>query len=193
LDSAGTAPRPEPALYRKVGPAWADSNLRELAGQIESHLFLTHVRAAIGSPVQDTNCHPFRRGRWLFVRNGFIGDFHLLRRQLVLAIDPSLFAHVQGSTDTEVVFHLALTHGLEEDPVEALEQTVRTIEAEAERQGIEAPVQATCGVSDGESLWGVRYASQGPARSLFASADVDSCGACIPITPASSGSPRTTA
>ena len=175
--------RPEPALYRSVEPAWGDPNLRELAAQIESHLFLTHVRAAIGSPVQETNCHPFRRGRWLFVHNGFIADFPLLRRDLMLAIDPSLFAEVQGSTDTEVVFYLALTHGLEDDPINALELTVGAVEVAAERHGIASPVQATFGVSDGDRLWAVRYASEGPARSLFASADVDSLRRLHPDNP----------
>src|SRR5437762_9244965 len=51
-----------PAVYRSVSPAWSDANLRELAAHVESPLFLAHVRAAIGSPVQETNCHPFRRG-----------------------------------------------------------------------------------------------------------------------------------
>src|SRR5215218_5784184 len=68
-----------PGIYHSVSPAWGDTNLRELAAHIESPLFLAHVRAAIGSPIQATNCHPFRRGRWLFVHNGFIADFHLLR------------------------------------------------------------------------------------------------------------------
>jgi len=34
----------------------------ELAAHVESPLFMAHMRAAIGSPVQETNCHPFRRG-----------------------------------------------------------------------------------------------------------------------------------
>src|SRR5689334_12795779 len=87
-----------PAVYRSVSPAWSDSNLRELAGHVESHLFLAHVRAAIGSPVQLTNCHPFRHGRWLFVHNGYVGDFHTLRRDLLWAVDPSLFAEIEGTT-----------------------------------------------------------------------------------------------
>ena len=162
-----------PGVYHSVAPAWGDANLRELAAHIESPLFLAHVRAAIGSPIQATNCHPFRRGRWLFVHNGFIADFHLLRRDVMLAIDPAQFADVQGSTDTEVVFHLALTLGLESDPISALERTVGVIEATARERGVEAPVQATFGVSDGSRLWAVRYASEGTARSLFASADID--------------------
>jgi predicted glutamine amidotransferase len=161
-----------PGVYRSVSPAWADPNLRELAGHLESPLFLAHIRAAIGSPVQETNCHPFRHGQWLFVHNGYVADFHVLRRELMLAIAPDLFADVNGSTDSEVVFHLALTHGLEQDPIAALERTVGLIEDAAGRHGITGAVQATFGVSDGTTVWAVRYASEGPARSLFASADV---------------------
>jgi predicted glutamine amidotransferase len=174
---------PTPGVYRSVSPAWADPNLRELAAHIESGLFLTHVRAAIGSPVQETNCHPFRRGRWLFVHNGFIADFHLIRRDLMLAIDPSLFAEVRGSTDTEVVFYLALTFGLEEDPIQALERTIGLIESVAIRNGVAAAVQGSFGVSDGTSLWAARYATEGPARSLFTSAEVDAVKQLHPDNP----------
>jgi glutamine amidotransferase len=162
-----------PGIYRSILPAWGDPNLRELAAHVESPLFMTHVRAAIGSPVQETNCHPFRRDNWLFVHNGFIADFPLLRRDLMLAIDPQMFADVHGSTDTEVVFHLAVTLGLEDDPIAALERTVGLIEETARAQGVADAVQASFGVSDGESLWAVRYASNGDARSLFASSDAE--------------------
>jgi glutamine amidotransferase len=172
-----------PAIYRSVEPAWSDVNLRELAGHIESPLFLAHVRAAIGSPVQETNCHPFRRGNWLFVHNGFVADFAKLRRDLMLEIDPELFPDVHGSTDTEVVFHLALTFGLERDPIEALERTVALIEEVAGRHGVAAPLQATFGVSDGECLWAVRYASEGKPRTLFASADVEAIRHLYPDNP----------
>jgi glutamine amidotransferase len=172
-----------PGVYRSVSPAWGDPNLHELAAHVESPLFMTHVRAAIGSPVQETNCHPFRRGNWLFVHNGFIADFHLLRRDLMLAIEPELFADVQGSTDTEVVFHLALTFGLEEDPIGALERTVGLIEETGRRHGVTNVVQASFGVSDGESLWAVRYASGGDARSLFASTDAEAIRHLYPDNP----------
>jgi predicted glutamine amidotransferase len=172
-----------PGVYRSVSPAWADRNLRQLAAHLESPLFMAHVRAAIGSPVQETNCHPFRRGDWLFVHNGFIGDFHRLRRDLMLAIDPELFAEVEGSTDTEVVFYLALTHGLTEDPIAALEETVGLIENVAHKHGTGEAVQATFGVSDGTSLWAVRYATDGQPRSLFASADAQAVRALYPDSP----------
>jgi predicted glutamine amidotransferase len=162
-----------PALYHSVSPAWGDANLRELAGHVESPLFIAHVRAAIGSPVQQTNCHPFRRGRWLFAHNGYVADFDLLRRDLMFAIQPEWFADVRGSTDTEVVFHLALTFGLEEDPIGAMERTIGLIEATGRAHGRTGLVQGTFGISDGETLWAVRYATEGVARTLFASTDAD--------------------
>ncbi|MDQ2675298.1 MAG: class II glutamine amidotransferase, partial [Actinomycetota bacterium] len=39
------------------------------------------------------------------------------------------------------------------------------------------------GVADGSTLWAVRYATEGPARSLFASADVDSIRQLHPENP----------
>ena len=133
--------------------------------------------------MQETNCHPFRHGRWLFVHNGFIADFHVIRRDLMLAIDPALFAEVTGSTDTEVVFYLALTFGLEDDPIQALERTIGFIESVAGRHGVADAVQGSFGVSDGTTLWAVRYATNGKARSLFTSAEVDSVRRLYPDNP----------
>jgi glutamine amidotransferase len=168
-----TDDRTLPARYRSVSPAWNDVNLRELADHIKSPLFLAHIRAAIGSPVQQTNCHPFRHGRWLFVHNGFLDGFTAMRRDLLVEVDPSLFQGIAGSTDSELLFHLALTFGLEEDPVGAMERAVGYVEATAGQRGIESPVQMTVGIIDGERFWAVRYSSQHDSRTLFCSEDVD--------------------
>ena len=169
----GIRDRTAPARYRSVNPAWNDLNMRELADHIETPLFLAHIRAAIGSPVQQTNCHPFRRGRWLFVHNGLIAGFHELRRELLLAVDPSLFNEITGSTDSELLFHLALTFGLEHDPPTAMERAVGFVESHAGERGVEDPIQGTFGISDGERLWAVRYSSAHASRTLYSSADVD--------------------
>jgi predicted glutamine amidotransferase len=161
-----------PGMYRSVAPAWGDANLRELAQHIRSPLFLAHIRATSGTSVQQSNCHPFRHGNWLFVHNGLINGFHQIKRELMLAIDPGLFPNVEGSTDSEVLFHLALTFGLADDPVPALERAVGFVERVADENGIENTVQASIGVSDGQSLWAVRYSTQHSSRTLFASSDV---------------------
>jgi predicted glutamine amidotransferase len=169
----GTADRSVPARYRSVAPAWNDTNLRELSDHVQSPLFLAHIRAAIGSPVQQTNCHPFRHGRWLFVHNGMINGFQAMRRELLLQVDPSLFSGIAGSTDSELLFHLALTLGLEDDPLCSMERAVGLVEEQASRSEVEDPVQMTVGISDGERLWAVRYSSQHSSRTLFVSEDVD--------------------
>ena len=169
-----------PARYRSVTPAWSDANLRDLASDVESPLFLAHIRATTGTPVQQTNCHPFRHGRWLFVHNGVIAGFQDMRRDLLYAVDPSLFDGIAGSTDSEALFYLALTFGLEEDPLDAVEQAVGFVEATGRAHGIENPVQMTLGFSDGERLYAVRYSSERRSRTLFVSEDVESVRALYP-------------
>ena len=169
----GAADRTTPARYRSVSPAWNDLNMREIADHVESPLFLAHIRAAVGSPVQQTNCHPFRYQRWLFVHNGLIKDMRSLRRDLLLEVEPSLFPGIAGSTDSELLFHLALGFGLEDDPLRAMARAVGLVEDRARGQGIDDPVQMTIGISDGERLWAIRYSSQHESRTLFVSEDVE--------------------
>jgi predicted glutamine amidotransferase len=161
-----------PGLFKSVEPAWNDRNLRELAGHVRSGLVFAHVRAATGTPVQWTNCHPFRHGTWLFMHNGAIAQFHDLKRELQLAVDPSLYAQIEGSTDSETFFYLALTMGLEDDPPDAVARAVGFIEAAAAKHGVENPMQMTVATTDGTTLWGFRYSSEGKSRSLYYSEKV---------------------
>jgi glutamine amidotransferase len=131
-----------------------------------------HIRASTGTAVQETNCHPFRHGRWLWMHNGAIHEFHRIKRDLVLAVDPSLYPEIEGSTDTEVFFYLALSLGLESDPPAAVEGAVGLIEEVGRRYGVEHPMQMTVATTDGDRLWAFRYSSEGRSRSLFYSTDV---------------------
>jgi predicted glutamine amidotransferase len=161
-----------PGTFHSVEPAWNDRNLKDLAGHIRSPLVFAHIRASSGSPVQQTNCHPFRHGRWLWMHNGVIRDFHRVKRDLVLAVDPSLFPLIEGSTDSETFFFLALTLGLEHDPPTAVERAVGLIEKTGRRHGVEHPIQMTVATTDGTRVWAFRYSSEGKSRSLFYSTDV---------------------
>jgi predicted glutamine amidotransferase len=161
-----------PGLFRSVEPAWNDRNLRDLAGHVRSPLVFAHIRASTGTPVQLTNCHPFRRDRWLWMHNGAIREFHTVKRDLALEVDPSLFAEIDGSTDSEMFFFLALTYGLEDDPPQAVERAVGFIEDVGRRHGVEHPIQMTVATTDGTRVWAFRYSSEGSSRSLFFSTDV---------------------
>ena len=162
-----------PGLYRSIQPAWNNDNLRDLAAQIESPLFFAHVRAATLGSIQQTNCHPFRHRQWLFMHNGMIAEFSRLRRALMLAVHPKLFPLIRGSTDSEVMFHLALTFGLMEEPIAALARMVGLVEQVAAEAGIENALQMTLGVSEGTRILGVRYSTSGDSRSLYHSRGIE--------------------
>ncbi|WP_228551349.1 class II glutamine amidotransferase [Mumia zhuanghuii] len=110
------------------------NRIRDLAMHIESPLVFSHIRASIGSPVQQTNCHPFRHGRWLWMHNGYLDGFGAMKRDLMMAVDPELFPSIEGSTD-------------------------------------------------GETIWGFRYSSEGRSRSLFHSTDVSTLRVQHPDNP----------
>ena len=176
--------RETPGVFRSIEPAWNDRNLRELAGHITSPRVFSHIRAAIGSPVQQTNCHPFRHGSWLWMHNGYIDGFHLMKRDLALAVDPDRFADIEGTTDTEMLFFLALSFGLEDDAPAAVARAVGLVEETAQRHGVKFPVQMTVATTDGETTWAFRYSTEGRSRTLYHSADVATLRHQYPDNPA---------
>jgi len=169
-----------PRVYRSTHPAWNDRNLREIAAGISSPLFMAHIRASTGTAIQETNVHPFRYGKWLWMHNGLIRDFAQVKRELVLAVDPSLFPSIEGTTDSECMFYLALTFGLEDDPVLAVERMVGFVEKTGRDHGVEHPLQMTIATTDGTSIWAFRYSSEADSRSLYFSTRMDTLKALYP-------------
>jgi predicted glutamine amidotransferase len=174
---------PEPRLYRSTSPAWNDRNLRELASDVQSGLFLAHVRASTGTAVQQTNCHPFRYRNWLWMHNGLINGFAAARRELLMAVDASLFPSIEGTTDSELMFYLALTMGLETDPRGAVAKMVGFVEKTCRGHGVENPMQMSLAASDGRDLWFFRYSTERRSRSLFYSTDIVALRKLYPDVP----------
>lgn len=161
-----------PGVFRSTEPAWNDRNLRELCALARSRRVFAHIRASTGTAVQQTNCHPFRHGRWLWMHNGALGGFPAVKRDLALAVAPELFPEIEGSTDSEMLFFLALTSGLQEDPPAAVARAVGLVEEVGRRHGVDWPVQMTVATTDGTTTWAFRYSTEGRSRSLFHSTDV---------------------
>ena len=138
-----------PARARRAlsehSPGLERLQLREICALTESSLFLAHVRATSQATIQETNCHPFRHGRWLFVHNGEIQEIEKTRRELLFRIDPRLFPEVQGTTDSEIMFFLALTFGLESEPVEAVQRMAGFVEDVSRANGVADPIWMTLG------------------------------------------------
>jgi glutamine amidotransferase len=172
-----------PVTYKNTGPAWNDRNLHELARDVRAGLVFAHIRASTGTPVQQTNCHPFRHGEWLWMHNGSIAQFQDVKREIMFAVDPALYTEVEGSTDSEAFFFLALTFGLENDPSAAVERAVGFIERAGRNRGIRYPIQMTVATSNGRKVWVFRYSSEGRSRSLYYSTKVSTLRAQYPDNP----------
>ena len=159
--------RPEPGLYRDVYPAWSDPNLRSLASQVQARLFMAHVRASTGTATSRNNCHPFVQGRWSFMHNGQVGGFEGFRKSADMMIDDRLYAHRKGATDSEALFLVACGLGLDSDPREALLRAVAAFEGMSRRFGGTPHMRLAAALSDGETLYAVRYASDDHAPTLY--------------------------
>ena len=127
---------PRPAVFKSIEPAWNDRNLQEVSAQVRTRLLFAHIRASTGTPVQRSNCHPFRFGNWMWMHNGSIAGFHELKRDMLVAVDPSIYPEIEGSTDSEALFFLALTFGLVDDPVTAVARAVGFVERLAAERGV---------------------------------------------------------
>ena len=156
-----------PGVYKHIQPAWNDPNLRDLCDHMQSTMFVAHVRAATDTAIQRSNCHPFRYGKWLFVHNGQIRGFEKIRRELAVALRPELFALLTGTTDTELMFLLALHFGMEDDVYAGVARMVGFIEKAGHENGIEYPMQMTLGITDGTRIHAFRYSSENNTRTLF--------------------------
>jgi glutamine amidotransferase len=114
------------------------------------------------------------------MHNGSIARFQEVKRELMLAVDPALYPDIEGSTDSETFFFLALTLGLERDPPAAVERAVGLIQRIGRNHGIEHPIQMTVAASNGQNVWAFRYSSEGRSRSLFYSTEVATLRAHYP-------------
>ncbi len=160
--------REVPGLYREVRPAWSDENLKNLCAQVRSHLFFAHVRASTGGAVARSNCHPFVIGSHMFMHNGQVGDFCRIRRQIEALIDDAHYANRVGTTDSEALFLalLSIDQGLL-DPVTAVASLLRQVLDMMHKANIVEALRFTAALSDGDTLYGFRWASDAHAPSLY--------------------------
>lgn len=159
--------REQPGLYREILPAWNDCNLKNLAHHISSPLFFAHVRASTGTATSRANCHPFARGKWLFMHNGQIGGYDRVRRKLESSLPDGLYGDRLGTTDSELMFLMMFNEGLERDPAPAVTAVLRQTLAAMTAAQVNEPLKMTAALSDGEHVHAVRYSSADTAPTLY--------------------------
>jgi predicted glutamine amidotransferase len=164
--------RGEPGVYREVMPAWSDENLLSLARTLRSRLFFAHVRAATGTSIARQNSHPFRHGKWLFMHNGQIGGYAMVRRALEARLPDALYAARKGATDSELLFLLALASIENGAPVlDAMRATLDDTVALMHEMDIAEPLRFSAALSDGERLHVFRCASDDKPPTLYLQQD----------------------
>ena len=168
-----------PRLYRSTHPAWNDRNLRELAAGVSSPLFFAHIRASTGTAIQETNTHPFRHGRWLWMHNGLIREFARMPCELLAAVDDSLFPRSRGRPTRRRCSSSRSRSG-SRTTRSAVARMVGFVEETGRKHGVEDPVQMTIATTDGRTVWAFRYSSEGDSRSLYFSTRLDALKAAYP-------------
>ncbi len=101
-----------PCIFTSVTPAWNNANLHRLAEKIRSPLIFAHVRASTAGALSETNCHPWRFGRLMWMHNGQISEFGKMKRKVMTEalVEEELFLFPQGHTDSEYAFCVFLHH-----------------------------------------------------------------------------------
>ena len=187
---------PEPAVFKDTSPMWNNRNLGSIAGKIRSASVVAHVRAALSfDPVMRENCHPFQRGRLLWMHNGDIPGRARLSRQVAIAADDTLLAQIRGNTDTEWALTLFLTHlaGWPErrpqlaDLAGAMRTTISQVADWHREANDERPLEMNFCVTDGRIMAASRFAigdEPGPTLHWYRSAPGDGpATACIASEP----------
>ena len=164
---------PTPCVFTSVTPAWNNENLGRLARKIASPLVFAHVRAAMpGMAVNEQNCHPFAHGRYLWMHNGVVAGFGVIRRRLVAELSDEAYDSLQSfHSDSSVAFAVFLSHLPDMDsahpPPVLLRALQATLESIAEAQaaaGVKGASLLNFAVSDGDTLIATRYVSSSDPR-----------------------------
>jgi len=184
-----------PCIFTSISPAWNNRNLHRLSNQITSPLFFAHIRAASpGSPTNESNCHPFQFEQFMWMHNGVITDFHLVKKRVVGFLSDDIFNLVQGTTDSEysfavflqILFNITGTKFTTTDPMkpttqpqipncshtvlkDAMMKTISQLNQWIKEAGSKKSSMINFCITDGRSVVATRYTNftNGTIASLF--------------------------
>lgn len=130
---SGESPLDEPLTYKSTQVPVYDSNLASLARHVKGQCVVAHVRGIAyrtDSGFGAENLHPFRYAGApvALAHNGDLSGFARMRLPLIERIDPEVAVALRGSTDSEWIYALLLTH-LKRQQAAGADAVVRAIEA----------------------------------------------------------------
>ncbi|MCL9684784.1 class II glutamine amidotransferase [Legionella maioricensis] len=163
---------PEPALFTSISPAWNDRNLLNLTAKTQSPCFFAHVRSASSGGVTKFNCHPFIHGEWMFMHNGEINNFVLVKRHIRHLLDDDIYDWIQGETDSEHLFalFLQLAKGRDLNQLsvvgDVLQETLQKIAEVIKEFGKKGPSYYNICMTDGQRIIATRYCTHEKKKNL---------------------------
>ena len=89
----------------------------------------------------------------MFMHNGSIGEWPLIRRHVENLIEDKFYGRRIGTTDSEAVFLAMLSAGLENDPVGATARVMSTVTDLVKKSGTEKPVRFTAAILGNILMW----------------------------------------
>ncbi len=157
----------EPGIFKDSEPAWLNQNLHEICTNIKARIFMAHIRSATTGSVQRSNSHPFKYKNWLFQHNGFVNNFDQIRRILNAKLTDEQYQLLSGTTDSEVIFRLMLSFGLQLHPKKAIEKTIKFLKSTLKKVGVKPEMTLSCALSDGAKIYTIRHSTMSRSNSQF--------------------------
>lgn len=155
-----------PRRLAEPRPLWQEEELERVLEGIHSGMAVAALRNATpGIPVDRSGLLPMVAGRWSFVLNGFVPDFHRDHMRALRELLPDrLYARLRGASDTETLFLLALAEV--EHGAGLLEALVRVAGRVGARVG-DREAQLTMALADGSELALLRTSTVAATNSLW--------------------------
>lgn len=164
------SPDPARALtYRTAGVPVFDRNLKSLALKVRASALLAHVRGVVYDPservgVQQVHPFLFDGAAFALAMNGDLFDFARMRYDLLEHIPAALTARIEGTTDSEWFYALALAQL--DDPfgpcaacemAAAARRALEIVRELRERREIDTQSPINLVLGDGRSLIATRF------------------------------------
>lgn len=99
-----------PHVIKSTQSAIEDNIFEYISGVVSAKTVMAHIRRATHGVKNTLNTHPFQYGRWTFAHNGHIPKFEEQRDELLKLVHEKYRPYILGSTDSEVIFYIILSH-----------------------------------------------------------------------------------
>lgn len=117
------------------------------------------------------------------MHNGQVGGFDQFRKAADMMIPDALYADRKGATDSETLFLVACGMELADNAKVAMERAVAAFEAQSRSVGAPPHMRMAAALSDGNTLYAIRYASDALAPSLYYRWNAVAKGWCVASEP----------